>query len=225
MSGIPWRTELEAAVEDALACRGTVMLRVVSAAKRQWVAAVAAVDGSLEVRCGEPHRPWWTRRKPLGEHRLEAMGFVPVVHAWARWVEEDVRGPARRAAEYMSSALLHGLEVQPEARLERVLVQPGFVPWQPPPPADAPPAAHVEAALVTLVRAGRGNARFDFGRPSRPRAWADVVGDSLALEIEGGDEWTVPLELGPLREVAGRLAGNEDGPLFISLVDVPDRPS
>jgi hypothetical protein len=210
-----WRDDLEVAFAKALACRGTVMLSAGPYEDgHEWVAVFAAVDGSLQVNCGEPRRrwPWW--RRPEGWRRLEELGFTPAVNALQRPVDDVADG-----VEAAERALLEGHAVPADTRLQLVLVHPGFDPSQPPPAPDAPIDAHIEVALRTLVGARRGKARFDFGRPSLPWAWADVVGDELELErADREDAWRVPLEAGAQREAARELAVGMEPPLFVALM-------
>jgi hypothetical protein len=212
-----WRGELEDAFDRALACRGTVMLGIRGDQDRRWVAICSAVDGSLEIRCGEPAPGWRRWRRPEAWGRLLALGFARRIDAFVCPADDVGSG-----VELLVRALRDGHEADPEAPLEQVLVHPGFVAWQPPPPAKAPPAAHVETALVTLVRARQGTAHFETGLPGKPWAWADVIGEELELERDDRDKpWRVPLDVAAQREVARELVAGAGTPLFISLIGVP----
>ena len=67
------------AVAEARRIRGSVNLE--PADSRRWSAIVAAVDGSLEVRVGEPPRRL-LRRAGEGQRWLEAHGFVKSFDCW-----------------------------------------------------------------------------------------------------------------------------------------------
>jgi hypothetical protein len=67
--------ELVEAVREARRLRGTVMVAAEDD-EEVWCAAVAAVDGQLELRVHEPRR--------RDRKRLAGLGFAPVIDAWSR---------------------------------------------------------------------------------------------------------------------------------------------
>jgi hypothetical protein len=221
------RDELEEAVADALARRGTVMLQA-AGRRRVWVAVHVSVEGEIQVGTPPPVRTVFRFRDEPGEEALARMGFRFVFDTW----EAPLGGGASaraRAVEVMDAALfdVHGAER--EHGIERVLQQPGAVQGAQQPPADAPHDEHLRAAVTALVAAGRGSARFDTGRPAGARAWAFTQGEQLSIEDirPAGAQWKLPLQPGVEAEAAehlatvldraGRTAGD---PLYVALMDV-----
>jgi hypothetical protein len=74
---------IERAVQRAIELRGVVMLAA-RENDRQWCAVCAAVDGSLELRVGEPSGGWRRREKRTREAWLRDHGFIQVVDAWTK---------------------------------------------------------------------------------------------------------------------------------------------
>ena len=223
-------TRLTEATEQALRLRGVVMLSA-SGDEDRWCAVCAAVDGSLEVRVGEPRGGWLRRRQRRErEQWLSDHGFVHRIDAWTAPAPFGVT--ASWCAQTLSAALHHAFDVSPDAELVEVLVHPGL-PGDAPPP-DAPHAEHVRAALATLVEAGRGKACFEGGRPADTWSWAFVADGELVLSPEPAEldpaydaDWMVPLAPSGVPAAAERLTATMHGepgrsasdPLFISFID------
>jgi hypothetical protein len=101
------------AVREARRLRGTVMLAV-EGNDEQWCAACGAVDGSVELRVGEPPRGGVLRRRDAGgEQWLRDHGFAPVQDAWSR--PEPALADEGCAAT-LSAALEHALGADPTRR-------------------------------------------------------------------------------------------------------------
>ena len=107
-------SRIEQAVQRALDCRGTVMLAARDD-ERQWCAVCAAVDGTVEVRVGEPPSGWRHRgRRRRGEAWLRDRGFVQVIDAWAKpmdatsstWTCAETLDHARRSVQDPHALLL-----------------------------------------------------------------------------------------------------------------------
>ena len=215
---------LEQAVTRALQLRGTVMLAV-RENRRRWCAVCAAVDGSLELRVGEPGSVWRRRERRRGEAWLRDHGFVHVVDAWAKPVARGTH--ARSCAEMLDHALREGLGAGATADLVEVLVHPGPSAQAAPPAPGASHAEHIRFALAALARHGRGKLVIEGGRPASTWAWAFVIDDQLVLSPESaddGDEWKVPLAEQDVAGAAsrltellhGELGRDRHAPLFIS---------
>jgi hypothetical protein len=211
-------------IERALELRGTVML-VVGEDERRWCAACAAVDGSLELRVGEPGSTWRRRERRAGEEWLRDHGFVRVIDAWAKPV---ARGTSLwTCAQLLADALIHALHVRDGSSVVERLVHPGVMSAAQPPAPDAPHADHIRSALVALARQGRGKLDIQCGRPAVTWAWAFVIEGRLVLSPERGDEWTVDLDEETVASAADRLTTmlheqfepDAQDPLFISYME------
>src|SRR3954468_16991822 len=82
------RAVIEQAVQRAIEVRETVMLAV-DGNPCQWCAVCSAVDGSLELRVGEPGSLSRRGERRRGESWLREHGFVHVVDAWAKPVARE----------------------------------------------------------------------------------------------------------------------------------------
>jgi hypothetical protein len=192
---------------------------------RCWGAAVAAVDGSLEVRVSPPPKRFWQR--DTDEQRwLREHGFVFAVDAWhlplpATTADEEA---ARVLGEALAAA--HGAEAQVRAFEHR------GVEADDAPPPDAPDEAHVAAGLRALVSGRRRGLHVGGGRPDVH--WASVwpVDGELLVERDtpgrpghGDDEWRAPLDAAGCESVAHELMRrvraerSDTAPLFIQLLD------
>jgi hypothetical protein len=210
--------QLEQAVQRAVAIRGTVMLAARDDEHR-WCAVCAAVDGTLELRVGEPRGGWRHRdRRRKGEAWLRDHGFVQVIDAWANPIGRGVS--ARVCAETLDHALREGLAVAPGAELVEVLVHRGLLGAADPPVPGAPHGEHLRFALAGLARAGRGKLSVEGGRPAETWAWAFVDAGEMILSPESADEWTVSLDAQEVTDAADRLTALLDrdprAPLFIT---------
>jgi hypothetical protein len=221
------------ACERAIELRGTVM-HALRDDDRRWCAFCVAVDGSIELRVGEPVRGWRRRRPSDGEAWLRDHGFVHRVEAWSM---PAPRGATPRlCAELVSSALREGLAAPEDGELVEVLVHPGVLGPVPPPAPTAPHAEHIRYVVSALAANKRGKADFEGGRPAVTWAWIFVV-DGKALEIspqpidDSADlsrDWTVSLDDPDLDAHADKLTAilhdelgrSPDEPLFISFMDV-----
>ncbi len=208
---------LSAAVADAVAARGTVMLRAAGSEWR-WCAVCASVQGDIELRLGE------TRVR--GARRwLETNEFVYGTDAWMRPMRsgEDV-------VQTLAAGLEHAFGMEPGAELERVLVHPGVVGAAPPPGAAY--AEHLAAAIRDLVAAGRSHLGVDCGRPARPLAWVNLDAGGIVVEVQkgrGDDDFVLGRYRDPEtagRELAERLQSDfgfaAPDPLFIALMPLED---
>lgn len=209
---------LTAAVEQALAIRGTVMLQT-ERSDRAWCSVHSAVGGQLEVRVGEPVRRGLSRRG--GRAWLRDQGFVQVVDAWARPTEEGAEIP-----RLLTAALVEALGAAPDARLVTVLAHPGVL-WAAGAPApDAPHVEHLAFALTELLGAGRGKLAMGWGRPEVPRAWAFTTPDGILIEPDlRGDGDAGFTMSGDPRETAEELLRllhehhEASAPLFLALME------
>jgi hypothetical protein len=214
---------IEQAVKRALELRGTVTLAVRDN-ERQWCAACAAVDGSLELRVGEPGSVWRRRARRRGEAWLRDHGFVPVIDAWSKPVARAMS--ARSCAQLLDQALRDALAAPACSDLVETLVHPGVIGRAAPPPPEAPHADHIRFALVALAQRGRGKLVIEGGRPASTWAWSFVIDGELILspESDDDDEWTVPLAEEAVAAAADRLTDllhtklgrHEQASLFIS---------
>src|SRR3954452_4279469 len=144
---------LAEAVEEARRVRGTVMLAA-DRRDRQWCAVCAAVDGRVELRGGEPpRRAPWRRGPDEREQWLRDHGFFPVPDAWS--LPMPAAAGSETCAGTLAAALRSALGADAGAPLHRVLVLPGLAPADPP-PAEAPQAEHLAAAMRALVSGGVG---------------------------------------------------------------------
>lgn len=199
-----------------------------------WCAACAAVDGSVELRVGEPRRRGLLRRRDAdGEAWLREHGFTTIPDARAR--PEPVLGD-HACADTLAAALEHGLGADPAAPLRHVLTQPGIIEGSDPPPADAPLEAHLAAALRGLARAGRGRFHVDSGRPAELRAVVWALDGELIVEREvpgvagsPGESWREPLTPEGAAAAADELArriraerpGADDDPWLLAYIGSP----
>jgi hypothetical protein len=158
---------LVAAAERAIALGGAVMLSL-RGDDHRWCAICAAVDGSIELRVGEPSRSWRRWRPAAGEAWLRDHGFVHVIDAWAA---PAVAGASTRVyAELLASALRDGLGTPDDRELVEVLLHPGVMGDAEPPPS-APHAEHIRYAVTALAAHGRGKLDIQGGRPAATWAW------------------------------------------------------
>lgn len=202
--------------------------------ERRWCAFCVAVDGSIELRVGEPSRGWRRWRPPDGEAWLRDHGFTHRVDAWS--LPAPRSATPRLCAELVSSALREGLAMPEDGELVDVLTHPGVLGVLPPPAPTAPHSDHVRYLLSALAANGRGKADIEGGRPATTWAWIFVVnGDSLEISPQPLDDsadlsrdWTVSLHDPDLDAHADRLTAilhdelgrRADEPLFISFMDV-----
>jgi hypothetical protein len=218
--------------ERAIALRGAVMLSV-RGDDRCWCAICVAVDGSIELRVGEPSRGWRRWRPATGAAWLRDHGFVHVLDAWAAPAPHGVG--TRWCAEVLSSALREGLGAPEDGEVVEVLVHPGLIGDT---EAPAPTAAHVEHvryALTVLTEHRRGKVSIEGGRPATTWAWAFAQDRRLALSPEPVDDhaeysrdWTVSFEDVDVGAEADKLTvvlyddlGRSPGdPLFVSFMDL-----
>jgi hypothetical protein len=208
--------------ERAIALRGTVMVTV-RGDDRRWCAICVAVDGTIELRVGEPRR---------GETWLRDHGFFHIIDAWA--------APAPRGAtpwlcaELLASALREGLGAPDGAELVEALVHPGLIGDSEAPAPTAPHVEHLRYALRALAERGRGKVGIDGGSPTS--AWAMVFAEDgeltmspepIEIDLEYPWDWTVSLHDADTNREAEKLAAvlhDEIGrsphdPLFISFMD------
>ncbi len=218
---------LHAAVEEARRVRGTVML-VVEGQAQLWCAACGAVDGSVQLRIGEPRRGWKRWRRSDGEVWLEEHGFIHIIDAWTLPVSSATGDWA--CAGLLADALSNALGVGRDVQLQRELVHPGALVHELA-PDGAPHEEHIAAALRSLVIAG-GNARASFDGGQDLWAWAWVIDDHLLIEYEAPrdereeDTWKVPLTREDAESAAHELVRRiqaerpdaADQPLLIGLM-------
>jgi hypothetical protein len=220
--------------ERAIGLRGTVILSL-RGNDRCWCAICVAVDGSIELRVGEPSRGWRSWRPAVGEAWLQDHGFAHVIDAWAMPAPHGA-GP-RACAEVLSCALREGLGAPEDGELVEVLVHPGLIGDAEPPAPTAPHAEHIRYTLITLAARRRGKVCLEGGRPAATWAWVFVVDGGLVLSPEPvGDrahhdrDWTVSLRECDLSAAADKLTAmlhDELGrsprdPLFVSFMDLFD---
>jgi hypothetical protein len=177
-----------------------------------WAAVVAAVDGSLEVRVAAPGRLAMRRRR-----RLRELGFAPVFDAWHAPL--DATTPDEEAARLLGAVAEDGAE--------RVYEHAGVLDDDRPPP-DAPPEAHIAAALRTLVDGRRRGVSLGAGRPEHPWGYVWPVDGELLVQRDtpgrpgrGDDEWREPLTAAGCDAVAAELVRRAEGarsPLFLQLL-------
>ena len=225
---------VQRAIDKAVTLRGTVMLTV-RGSERQWCAVCAAVDGSIELRVGEPGSGWRHRGRRRGQAWLEDHGFVEIIDAWAKPTTYESRWVC---AELLVEALREALGASEDAELTELLVHPGYIAGTRPPAPDAPAEEHIEHALISLSRNGDSHISIGGGRPESLWAGASVSDGELLLSPEPLDiaqeyefAWVVPLDETAVRAAARRLSTtvfdefgrDRDGPLFISCM--PFRPN
>ena len=165
------------AVAEARRIRGSVNLE--PADSRRWSAIVAAVDGSLEVRVGEPPRRL-LRRAGEGQRWLEAHGFVKSFDCWVLPLTASTTDAAAAARWSEALAGAHGLdpsEVRP-SYVGRGVSESDV------PAASAPHAEHLTAALHAVVRGEFNRMNVFGGRPSALWAWVWDVVDEPGLRVE-----------------------------------------
>jgi hypothetical protein len=199
---------------------------------RRWCAICAAVDGSIELRVGEPARGWRRWRPAAGEAWLRDHGFVRVIDAWA--APAPLGASPRINAEMLASALRDGLRAPEDGELVEVLVHPGLIGDTQPPPATAPHADHIRYALAALAERGRGKVDIQGGRPAATWAWVFVLDGTLALspepvgdQVDYSRDWTVNLHEADLSTEADKLTTllhddpgrHRSDPLFICFMD------
>ncbi len=211
------------AVADARRLRGSVVVEPSDG--RCWGAAVAAVDGSLELRVSPPRRRFW--QGETDEQRwLREHSFAFVVDAWhlplpASASDQDA---ARMLGEALAAA--HGAEAQVRSFEHRGVHEDDA------PSAMAPPEEHVAAALRTLVAGHQRGVHIGGGRPERH--WASIwpVEGELLIERDepgrpgqGSDTWRAPLTVAGCESAATELLRRVraeravTAPLFIQLLD------
>ena len=159
---------------------------------------------------------------------LGAHGFAHVFDAWHAPLDASV--PDEDAARLLSEALeaAHGVSAGRRTFESRGVLDDDR------PPADAPPEAHVAAALRTLIDGRRRGVSIGGGRPEKPWAYVWPVDGELLVERDtpgragyGDDEWRAPLtnfgcetaanEL--VRRMRGDRSDVDSAPLFIQLLD------
>ena len=198
------------AVEEAMRLRGTVMLEV-AGHPEWWCAALAAADGPLELRVGEP-------RKRRGRGWLRDRGFHHVPDAWSLPLAAGVG--AGQCASTLTDALTEALGADLSPGLRPLLAHPGSADGELP-PADAPHAEHLGAALRALALAGKGRVDVSGGRPAELWAIVWALDGALQVEPEVGSEdvWHEPLSLDGAAAVARalgeRVADRAGEPLFL----------
>jgi hypothetical protein len=174
--------------------------------QRQWCAVCSAVDGSLELRVGEPGSLWRPGERRRGESWLREHGFVHVVDAWAKPVARETS--ASDCVLVLDAALRDGLAAPADRRVVEVLVHPGVIQGADPPAPQAPHVDHIRSALIALAQRGRGKLSIEGGRPASSWAWAFVSDGALILSPETpvvDDEWTVSLARTDVERAAERL--------------------
>jgi hypothetical protein len=226
--------QIEPFLERALATRG-VQLLAVDGDEELWVAGVAAVDGSLELRTGTSGaKRGMLRRHEIDRAAMAALGFSEAFgDAWALGLE-PVPLLAPRGAAVLEQALTGPMSAHPDARVTLVLEETG--------PMDAAPGAphleHLQAAVRVWEQDREARISVGAGRPSRNcldlvlrdgTARLGVIppeGADLAIAGFDADELGWPFaELGP-GEVARaadtvlhqELGVREDDPLFVHLL-------
>jgi hypothetical protein len=225
------RELLTRAADEALTLRGAVTLAV-PASEHKWCAVRTSVQGHVELRVGEPGGG---PLRLLGRRWLARHGFTRVGCAWARPLAPGTAAPD--AVAILAGALRHALHVRRGEELFLSRVQPGAPGGVVPPVPDACHSEHVAAALKWLMRARRGNASIEIGRPALPVARAYVNGGgTLALAAHPPGEPERETEVGHfelttdgVREASERLCARlrdygcaPGDPLFIGLVGVTD---
>ena len=143
-----------------------------------WCAALAAADGPLELRVGEP-------RKRRGKAWLRDRGFHHVPDAWSLPLAAGVG--AGQCASTLTDALTEALGADLCARPAPPLAHPGAADGELP-PADAPHAEHLGAALRALTLAGKGRVDVSGGRPAELWAIVWALDGALQIEPEVGSE-------------------------------------
>lgn len=209
--------ELVEAVREARRVRGTVMLAV-DGRDEKWCAVCGAVDGSVELRVGEPPRQGVLRRRAPGEQWLRDHGFLRVPDAWSR--PESALGDEACAAT-LAAALQHALEADPSAPMHHVLTHPGVLDGVTPPPSDAPARDHIGAAMLALARQDRGRLDIDCGIPSQLWAIVWAADGALLVEQESPErEWTEPQTDEGAAAAAAALA-EPSSPLYLAFMPYP----
>jgi len=181
-----------------------------------WCAAVAAVDGAVELRVSPPAR--------RDRDRVTTLGFVPVIDAWSR--------PATTASDEECARLL-AEALGAAAPLRHVLTHPG-VPGTVVTPPDAEHAEHVAGAVRALALHGRGRVYVGGGRPEQLYGTVCIDDGDLLVEREvagetevAGDIWREPFTLdgaaAAARTFVERTRAERPGfdaePLFIGFID------
>ena len=207
---------------------------VVEGHDEQWCAACAAVDGSVELRVGEPPRRGLLRRRdPGGEAWLRDRGFFAIRDAWTLPVPASTS--EERCAATLAAALEAGLGVDPGAALVHELTYPFVAGDASLPAPDAPLEDHIAAAVRGLALAGTGRTPIESGRPAELRGWVwTIPGERqlhVELELEGAadspaESWREPLTLDGAAAAAAELArriradrpGIDDEPLLINTI-------
>jgi hypothetical protein len=215
---------LVAAADRALELRGTAMCAL-RGDENRWGAVCVAVDGSVELRVGEPSRGWRSRRPATGEAWLRDHGFTHVRDAWA--APAPAGAATRVYAETLASALVEALGAPQDGELVDVLLHPGILGDAPPPAPSAPHGEHVRYAVGALAGRRSGKLSLEGGRPASTWAWAFAGDGSLVLSPETADEWTVGLDGADVAAEAGKLTaalagepGYDAGePLFVTFMD------
>jgi hypothetical protein len=216
--------------ERAIGLRGTVMLALLGD-ESCWCAICVAVDGSIELRVGEPSRGWRRWRPAAGETWLREHGFVHVLDAWASPAPHGVS--SRWCAEVLSAALREGLGAPEDGEVVEVLVHPGLIGAIEAPAPTAPHVAHVRYALTVLAERRRGKVDIQGGRPATTWAWVFADDGRLALSPEPLDDpvdysrdWIVSFEDVEVGAEADKLmlvlyddlGRNPGDPLFVSFM-------
>ena len=198
-----------------------------------WCAICVAVDGSIELRVGEPSRGWRRWRPAAGEAWLRDHGFVHVVDAWA--APAPPGADTRACTEVLSSAMRVALGAPEDGELIEVLVHPGLIGDAEAPAPTAPHAEHIRCTLTALAARGRGKVCIEGGRPAATWAWVFAADGTLELSPEPVDDrrdysrdWTVSLHDCDLSEEAYKLTSllHDDlgrspaDPLFVSCIEL-----
>jgi hypothetical protein len=223
--------QIAGAVVEARRVRGTVQLQV-DGRPRQWCVAEAAADGRVELRVAEPRRGIRRWRPTAGERWLADHGFVHVIDAWAK--PAPASADAAACARMLAEALRAGVGAQPDAMLERLLVYPGVLGGDVPPPG-APYEDHIAAGLRCLIPFPGSRASINGGTPSSlwGWVWARHERDAFVAEPERlgerfteDDSWEAPMSADGARRVARELMRRVDDdlpsarsqPLFVTLI-------
>jgi hypothetical protein len=221
------------AVSEARRIRGSYAVE--PADSRRWSAIVVATDGSMELRVAEPRRRGFWRHEGPELSWLLAHGFTKSYDCWVLPLDAGTgdEAVADRWLEALAGA--HGLEPSD--------VQPSYVGRGMPegdiPPASAPHAEHLTAALHAIVRGEFNRMNAFGGRPSELWAWVWDVVEEPGLRVERQhrddpdnevDQWHIPRTLEGCREGAETLLRQIEGdwpdarhqPLFIHLLTPRD---
>jgi hypothetical protein len=203
--------QIEPVLERVLATRGAQVLAI-GGDTEVWVAGVAAVDGSLEIRTGDRGAKRGLRRKRIDRTALEALGLQRAFpDAWALGLEP---APllARRGASLLEQALTHALGASHQARADVVFEQTGLISRDP----GAPHREHLREAVA--VCEPDAAIMVSAGRPSRNCLDLVLNGDVATVSVVDGDEREVPVhEAAAVADALLHedLGVRQDAPLFV----------